>query len=60
MRKKTNETTKKQYIFSIIAKEWLENTKIRVKKSTYTNYTYLLNKHILPFWGNINMRKLST
>lgn len=23
------------------------------------NYAYLLDKHILPFWGNINMRNLS-
>lgn len=59
MRKKQKNTTKNQYMFSEMAKEWLETAKLRVKKSTYMNYTYLLKKHVLPFWGNFNMRKMS-
>lgn len=45
-------------LFRNIAEQWLAYTKLNVKISTYNNYRYLLNKHILMFFGNIDMRKL--
>lgn len=45
-------------LFRNIAEQWLAYTKLNVKISTYNNYRYLLNKHILVFFGDIDMRKL--
>lgn len=42
-----------------MAEKWLEFTKIHVKRSTYENYVYLLNRHIIPHFKDINMRKIT-
>lgn len=45
--------------FKSASEEWINQAKPRVKESTIKNYTYLLKKHILPFFGNINMADIS-
>lgn len=45
-------------LFKNAAEKWLAYTKLNVKISTYNNYRYLLDKHILAFFGDIDMRKL--
>ena len=59
MKKQQRNTVKKRYIFTDMAQEWLEYSKLHVKKSTYMNYDYLLKKHILPFFGQMNMRSIT-
>lgn len=60
MSKKTNKTKNHvQLKFKNVAEKWLEYTKLHVKRSTYENYVYLLNKHIYPYFKNISMHKLN-
>lgn len=40
-------------------KLFLEHSYIRNKKSTYTNYQYIVKKHIIPFWNNINVNDIN-
>ncbi len=54
--KKTNSPG--SILFRNMAEKWLAYTKLNVKISTYNNYRYLLNKHILVFFGDIKMNKL--
>lgn len=45
--------------FNRVSEHWLEYIKLHVKRSTYENYMYLLKKHILPYFGKVDMRLLS-
>ncbi len=40
--------------------EWLASAKLRVKKSSYCCYEKLINKHILPYFEDINYGELGT
>ncbi len=40
--------------------EWLASTKLRVKKSSYCCYEKLINKHIIPYFEDINYSELGT
>lgn len=51
---------KKHHItFKTAAREWLADVKLRVKRSSYEKYVYILSKHILPFFGSYSMGHLS-
>ncbi|MGN0161967.1 MAG: tyrosine-type recombinase/integrase, partial [Candidatus Ornithomonoglobus sp.] len=43
-----------------VASKWLEHVGLHVKNSTFTNYSYLLNKHILPLLGDIRIKELDS
>ena len=43
-----------------IVPQWLENSKMRVKESTYVKYVNLTSNHILPLLGNLETEKLTT
>ncbi len=45
--------------FKNAAAEWLTQTKLHVKPSTFANYTYLLRVHIIPYFGECLMTELS-
>lgn len=45
--------------FTTAAQTWLEYIKHHVKRSTYENYVYLLNKHILPYFGELDVRRIN-
>ena len=47
-------------IFKDLVKNWLNNTKLRVKESTYARYCNQVNKHILPHLGKYQALKIST
>lgn len=47
-------------IFRDLAKNWLNNTKLRVKESTYARYYSQVQKHILPHLGRYQTSKIST
>jgi len=47
-------------IFKDLAKNWLNNTKLRVKESTYSRYCNQVQKHILPHFGKYQASKIST
>lgn len=47
-------------IFRDLAKNWLNNTKLRVKESTYARYYSQVQKHILPHFGRYQTSKIST
>ena len=52
--------TKKNCLkFAAAAQTWLEYINHHVKRSTYENYVYLLNKHILPYFGELDVRKIT-
>lgn len=40
--------------------EWLASAKLRVKHSSYCCYEKLINKHIIPYFGNIGYSELGT
>ncbi len=39
--------------------KWLDYIKLRVKPSTYANYLYLFTRHLHPYFGNTDMKKLT-
>ncbi|MCI9422523.1 tyrosine-type recombinase/integrase [Lachnospiraceae bacterium WCA-9-b2] len=43
-----------------IVPQWLENSKMRVKESTYVKYVNLTSNHILPLLGDIEAECLTT
>ena len=43
-----------------IVPQWLENSKMRVKESTYVKYVNLTSNHILPLLGDLEAEKLTT
>ena len=47
------------FLFKSIAYSWLNDTQLRVKRSTYEKYTYLLERHIMPYFGDRFINKLT-
>lgn len=54
-----NISSGKKLSFDTVCILWLKHVEIRVKASSLANYKYLLNKHIMPSFSNINMAELS-
>jgi len=50
-------TTRKK-LFSDISLEWLRHIQIEVKQPTYANYLFQVERHIIPYFGSISMKKL--
>ena len=48
-----------QTMFSEAASEWMSVITLRVKPSSYAVYKATLDRHILPFFGNRNIRNLA-
>lgn len=46
-------------LFNDLAKSWMNNTKLRVKESTFAQYYNQVNKHILPHLGRYQASKIS-
>lgn len=44
---------------SLLFEQYLAATRLRVKASTYANYRMKANKHLLPFFGDMEYRKLT-
>lgn len=44
--------------FTVCAANWLKDTEKRVKPSTFANYRFLLEKHIIPFFRKYAMQEL--
>lgn len=38
---------------------WMNNSKIKNKKSTYSNYQYTIKSRIIPYFANINKKNIS-
>ena len=49
---------KRAITFENIAYEWLEERKKTVKKSTYSNYKYMVDRYITTKLGKLRLRKL--
>lgn len=47
------------YIFSDLAESFLKQKKHQVKESTYAHYCYIINKHLLPYFGNFLISEIS-
>ncbi|MDV2685175.1 site-specific integrase [Alkalihalophilus lindianensis] len=45
-------------LYSEFMESWLKDKKINVKKSTYNNYKYLLDSHLLPSLGHLELSKI--
>ena len=45
--------------FSDICNEWLNNSKIKIKQSTYATYHRNIYNHIIPYFNNINIDKIN-
>lgn len=45
--------------FSDLAHKWLHSVKLKVKRSTYSEYANILNQHILPHIGGYKLKYLS-
>lgn len=46
--------------FEEIAVQWLVNIRLRIKEPSYVKYHYLLQKHLLPGLGSVEMAELTT
>lgn len=46
--------------FSEVAILWLSSVKIKLKQSTVYRYEYLIERHILPVLGRLNMDKINS
>ena len=44
--------------FEQIANEWLEYKKSNIKKSTYSNYEYVVTKYLMPYLKNKKLKQL--
>ena len=44
--------------FEEICSEWLANIQIKNKQSTFTNYQYILERHILPYFKQIDRNEI--
>jgi len=58
--KGTEVSTSPVISFRELAKNWLNNAKLRVKESTYARYCNQVQKHILPYLGKYQASKIST
>ncbi|MCC8047239.1 MAG: site-specific integrase [Clostridiales bacterium] len=47
-------------LFSAVANEWLAAKKLSVKKSTYANYSFMVEKHLLPDFGKLAVKEVDT
>ena len=47
-------------LFREILYEWLNSKRLQLKEQTYTKYLYLIENHLLPQIGNVNIKKLSS
>ena len=52
--------TEEHTTFEEIAAQWLVNIRLRIKESSYVKYHYLLQKHLLPELGGVEMSELTT
>lgn len=53
-------TKHKLFKFESLATQWLKNTKLRVKESTYVKYYNLVQNHIIPDLGKCQLERLTT
>lgn len=42
------------------ARKWIENSKLRVKESSYVKYYNIVEKHIIPSLGNLEIKEITT
>lgn len=60
-----NEVNKGTYVepskilFSDYLNQWLHDKQINIMPSTYSNYRWLVDKHINPYLGNVELSKLN-
>lgn len=47
-------------LFQTVAKEWLATKKLSVKESSYATYTFMLEKHLLPAFGELDIKDVDT
>ncbi len=45
--------------FSVITEKYLQHQEITVRKTTFRNIRNMINKYILPFFGNLTISKIS-
>ncbi len=53
-----NKKNKRNIVFEIIASEWLKIKEKEVKKSTFSNYLYIIKKYLICEFGNMKIEKL--
>lgn len=44
--------------FQMLSNTWMESKKSNLNQNTWSQYNHLLNRHVLPTIGNINLREL--
>lgn len=54
-----NYVTESKMLFSSILELWLSMNEIKIKKATYDKYLYLIEKHIIPELGNIELHEIN-
>lgn len=53
-------TKHKLFKFEPLAMQWLKNTKLRVKESTYVKYYNIVQNHMIPDLGKWQLERLTT
>ena len=49
---------KKKVTFEEIADEWLEIKEMEIKRTTYSNYVYIMRKYLFPTYKNLTLKEL--
>ena len=52
--------TTEDILYREIAQEWLGYSEFRLKESSYAKYRSILNKYLLPAFGNASICQLTT
>lgn len=59
LRQKEEKITANAISFQELLTEWLQSNKMRYKASTYAKYKYLIDKHLIPMFGNMNLKEVN-
>ena len=46
-------------LWSAVCEAWLDQKKLCLKQSSFAQYSCIMRKHILPYWGKRNIRDLT-
>lgn len=52
-------TAEKKITFSKVCDEWMKKEVLQIKHSSYVKYNTVLNKHLLPYMGNVLLSEIN-
>ena len=59
-KEKIRHKTGQMVLWSAVCDDWLDQKKLCLKQSSFAQYSSIMRKHILPYWGRKNIAELTT